>query len=261
MEIESLSVTLLGTGTSQGIPMIACECEVCQSEDARDNRLRCSVLLTINGLNYVIDAGPDFRTQLLREKVKSLEGVIFTHEHKDHIAGLDDVRPFNYLHNKDIDIYCNELVEIALKREFHYAFSGDNYPGIPKFNLIPISKEKTFQLKEGFSIQPIEVLHYKLPVLGFRIKDFTYITDCKTIAKEELEKIKGTKVLVLNCLREEEHISHLNLEEALALIAEVKPEKTYLTHISHLFGKHEEIEMKLPDNVFVAYDGLKLLFD
>lgn len=258
MSLHSFKVTLLGTGTSQGIPMIACECKVCSSPDKRDNRLRCSVLLELNEKNYVIDAGPDFRYQMLREKVKDLEGVIFTHEHKDHIAGLDDVRPFNYLNNKDIDIYCSSLVEIALRREYHYAFSGDDYPGIPKLNLIPIDKDHSFTLKEGVRILPVELMHYKLPVLGFRIENFTYITDCKTISETEFEKLKGTEVLIINALREKEHISHLNLEEALKLIDKLRPKVAYLTHISHLFGTHEEIEKKLPENVFVAYDGLKI---
>lgn len=249
-------VTLLGTGTSQGVPVIACNCVVCNSDDARDNRLRCSVLITNQGKNYVIDTGPDFRQQMLRQNVQSLEAVLFTHEHKDHIAGMDDVRAFNFKQQKDMDIYCSGDVENALRREFHYVFNSDNYPGIPKVLLHLIDKEP-FEL-DGMKVIPIEVLHYKLPVLGFRIGDFAYITDAKTVSTEERLKLRGTKILIVNALRKEAHISHFNLEEALAFIEDIAPEQAYLTHISHLFGTHEEIEKSLPLNVRVAYDGLEL---
>ena len=253
------SVTVLGSGTSQGIPVIACGCHVCTSQKKEDNRLRCSVLLEIDGKNFVIDAGPDFRQQMLKFQVKSLEAVLFTHEHKDHMAGLDDVRAFNFLEKRDMDIYCSKAVEVALRREYHYAFSDDKYPGIPQLNLITI-ENKPFKVSGDIPIVPVEVMHYFMPVFGFRIGDFAYITDAKTVAPEEVEKLKGVKVLIVNALRKEPHISHFNLEEALAFINEVKPDKAYLTHISHMFGTHEEIEQELPENVYAAYDGLKLVF-
>jgi phosphoribosyl 1,2-cyclic phosphate phosphodiesterase len=252
-------VTILGSGTSQGVPVIACGCFVCSSIEAKDNRTRSSIMINVQDENYVIDTGPDFRSQMLREKVKTLRGVIFTHEHKDHLAGLDDVRAFNYKEERPMEIYCTTQVEIALRREFHYAFSGERYPGVPKFQLTNIDLT-TFKLNYDLTLIPIEVLHYKLPVLGFRFGDFTYITDAKTISETEKEKVKGTKTLIVNALHRSTHISHFNLEEALAFIKEIKPEKAYLTHISHLFGRHSEVEMTLPENVFLAYDGLKIPF-
>lgn len=251
-----MNIKILGSGTSQGVPVITCECHVCNSPDAKDNRLRSSILIKVAGENYVVDAGPDFRQQMLREKVKSLRAVLFTHEHKDHIAGLDDVRAFNYKEGRDMEIFCSSAVEIALKREFHYVFSGDKYPGIPSLNL-NIIKNQPFKLKNGVSVLPIQLMHYKMPVFGFRIGDFTYITDAKTIAPEERDKVRGSKILIVNALHQSPHISHFNLEEALAFIADVKPEKAYLTHISHLFGTHSEIEKLLPSNVFAAFDGLE----
>lgn len=253
------SATILGSGTSQGIPVIACGCHVCTSSDPKDDRLRCSVLLEIEGKNYVIDAGPDFRQQMLRFQVKSLEAVLFTHEHKDHMAGLDDVRAFNFIEKRDMDIYCSKAVETALRREYHYAFEDEKYPGIPQLNIINI-ENKPFELSGKIPVVPVEVMHYVMPVLGFRIADFAYITDAKTVAAAEIEKLKGVKILIVNALRKEPHISHFNLKEALDFIHRVKPEKAYLTHISHLFGTHEEIERELPPNVFAAYDGLKFEF-
>ena len=251
-------ITLLGTGTSQGVPVIACKCSVCQSLDPKNKRLRCSIMLSMNTENFVIDSGPDFRQQRLRENVETLSGVLFTHEHKDHLAGLDDVRAFNFIEKRDMQVYCTEQVEMALRREYHYIFDGNGYPGLPKVNLNRIDKSATIQLNDKLNIVPIEVMHYKLPVLAFRIGDFTYITDAKTVSEEEKAKIKGTRTLIVNALRKEEHISHFNLKEALAFIEEMNPEIAYLTHISHLFGKHEDIEAELPPNVFVAYDGLKI---
>jgi len=212
------------------------------------------------GENYVIDTGPDFRQQMLRENVKSLRAVLFTHEHKDHIAGLDDVRAFNFREARDMEIFCTSAVENALRREFHYVFSDNRYPGIPSLNLNRITDEP-FVLPNGVSVIPIEVMHYKMPVTGFRIGDFTYITDAKTISEKEKEKVKGSRVLIVNALHRSEHISHFNLREALDFIAEVKPGKAYLTHISHMFGTHEEIEAMLPENVFPAYDGLTFTLD
>lgn len=249
-------VTILGSGTSQGVPVIACACSVCASEDPRDKRLRSSVMLTQGDQNVVIDAGPDFRQQMLREKVKSLSAVVFTHEHKDHVAGLDDVRAFNFVEKKDMPIYCHPRVEEALKREFAYAFDPNPYPGVPRFDLKRIGLEPFSA--QGIDLIPIEVMHYKLPVLGFRWGDFCYITDAKTVSTVEKEKIKGCKILVINALRQTEHISHFNLQQALDFIEEMQVEKAYLTHISHLMGKHAEVEKTLPPHVEIAYDGLQI---
>ena len=251
-----MKITILGSGTSQGVPVITCDCHVCSSTDLRDKRLRCSIMISHNEENFVIDSGPDFRQQMLREGVKTLSGIIFTHEHKDHVAGMDDVRAFNYFEKRDMQVFCTEQVEQALRNEFHYVFSKNKYPGIPSINLNRITKELPFKVAEGLILNPIEVMHYKMPVLGYRIGNFTYITDAKTISGKEKEKLKGTKVLVINALREKEHISHFNLTEALEFIDEVKPEMAYLTHISHLFNTHEEIEKKLPIGVKVAWDGM-----
>ena len=237
--------------------MIACDCAVCHSSDALDKRLRSSILISDQTENFVIDTGPDFRQQMLNHSVKSLRAVIYTHEHKDHLAGLDDVRAFNYKEQRDMEVFCTEAVEIALRREFQYIFSNDRYPGIPSIQINRI-ENKAFELPNGLTLLPIEVLHYKMPVFGYRIGDFTYITDAKTISETEKQKVKGTKILVVNALHRSEHISHFNLDEALAFIAEIKPETAYLTHISHLFGKHQEIEKELPPNVFLAYDGMTL---
>lgn len=252
-------VTILGSGTSQGVPVIACDCHVCQSTDSKDNRTRSSIMISVQEENYVVDSGPDFRTQMLREKVKSLRGILFTHEHKDHVAGLDDVRAFNYREERPMEVYCSVQVEEALKREFHYIFSDARYPGIPKINLNTVFLKK-IMLEKELIVTPIEVMHYKLPVLAYRFGDFTYITDAKTISKEEKLKVKGTKTLVVNALHQSEHLSHFNLEEALEFIQEINPEVAYLTHISHLFGTYGEIKNLLPPNVFPAYDGLKIPF-
>lgn len=250
-------ITVLGSGTSQGVPVITCECDVCQSENPKDKRLRSSIMLTIEGLNYVIDTGPDFRQQMLREKVKTLEAIFFTHQHKDHLAGLDDVRAFNFRQEKDMKVYCDERVNEALHREFDYIFSTFKYPGIPQLDIEIIDKNSTIPIQGG-EISTIEAMHYKLPVLGFRYKDFTYITDAKSFEAPEIEKVIGSKVLFINALRKEEHLSHFNLEEALNFIEKIKPERAYLTHISHLLGKYDDVIQELPDNVFLAYDGLKL---
>ena len=252
-----MKLTFLGTGTSQGVPVIACDCDVCLSPDFRDKRLRSSVIITINNLNYLIDCGPDFRQQMLREKVQDIRAILFTHEHKDHIAGMDDVRAFNFKHQKDMDVYCDMNVQKALLREFPYVFSDNRYPGVPEVNIHQINSNKAFNI-DGNLFTPIRVMHYKLPVLGFRVNDLTYLTDAKTISRKEIEKIKGTRVLVVNALRISEHISHFNLKEALGFINEIKPEVAYLTHVSHLMGRTEDVEKKLPDKVMLAYDGLKV---
>ena len=252
-------LTILGSGTSQGVPVIGCDCRVCSSSDKRDKRTRTSVLIHIKGEKHVIDTGPDFRTQMLRENIQSLKSVIFTHEHKDHIAGLDDIRPFNFKEKRSMNVYASDRVREALLREYHYIFADKKYPGVPNVNLSIIENEK-FEIDTGIEIEPIEVLHYKLPVFGFRIGDITYITDAKTISEEEKAKIKGSNILIINALRREPHMSHFNLDEALAFINEINPNHAYLTHISHLFGTHTEIEKELPSNVHMAYDGLSLDF-
>lgn len=252
-----MKVTFLGTGTSQGVPVIACECAVCMSSDKHDKRLRVSVLIEVEGKTIVIDSGPDFRYQMLRSGVKNLDAILYTHEHKDHVAGLDDVRAFNYKQQSEVDIYAHKRVQEALKKEFHYIFSGNNYPGIPRLKLNTIEDGQPFQAA-GIDIIPISVMHFQLPVFGFRIGNFTYITDAKAITAEEKSKIKGSDVLVLNALQKEKHISHFTLEEALELAAEIGANKTYLTHISHRLGTHAEVSEQLPEGVFLAYDGLEL---
>lgn len=252
-----MKITFLGTGTSQGIPVIGCDCAACQSTDPRDKRLRVSILVEVEGKNILVDIGPDFRRQMLRAEVQDLEAILVTHEHNDHVAGLDDVRPLNFKHNKDIDVYALNRVNANLRKRYDYIFSKIPYPGIPQVKLHDIDKDTPFTLANQ-NIVPLEVLHYKLPVLGFRFGDFTYITDAKTIAPEELEKVKGSKILVLNALRRKEHISHLTIDQAIEIINIVQPEKAYLTHFSHTLGKQADVEKTLPKGVFMAYDGLVL---
>ncbi len=254
-----MKITFLGTGTSQGIPVIACDCETCSSPDPKDKRLRCSIMIETEGKVIVIDTGPDFREQMLREGVQRVDAVLMTHEHKDHIAGLDDVRPFNFKYKKDMPVYASARVQEALKREYQYIFTPPFYPGIPKIDLHTISKDQPFVVA-GIEVQPIEVMHHLLPVLGFRMGDFTYITDAKTIAPAEKEKIRGTKVLVLNALRRGKHPSHLTLEEALEWVEDLQPEQAWFTHISHKLERHELVERDLPEHVRLAYDGLELVF-
>ncbi len=248
--------TFLGTGTSQGVPMIGCPCKVCTSEDQRDKRLRSALMVETDYARVVIDSGPDFRQQMLRENVKNLNAIVFTHEHKDHIAGLDDVRAFNYLQKKPMDVFASASVQIALQREFFYVFSGDTYPGIPKITLHTISEEPF--LISGINFLPIPVMHLNLSVFGFRMGDFSYITDASFISDKSKELLKGSKILVLNALRKEKHVSHFNLEEALQIAGEINAGHTYLTHISHQLGTHEELMQELPPNVSCAYDGLKI---
>ena len=251
-----MKITFLGTGTSQGVPLISCSCNVCLSDDSRDKRLRTSILIEENGKTIIIDTGPDFRQQMLRENVSSLNAVVFTHEHKDHTAGFDDIRAFNYVHKKKMDVYASARVQEALRREFAYIFSDFKYPGVPEVNLHLLENKLT--VIEGIDFLPIEVIHYKLPVFGFRIKDFTYITDANYITDTEKEKIKGTKILVLNALRREPHISHYTLEQAVQLVKELKPEKAYFTHISHQLGLHADVQEELPSGIELAYDGFKI---
>jgi phosphoribosyl 1,2-cyclic phosphate phosphodiesterase len=253
---SDLKITFLGTGTSQGVPVITCNCEVCQSDDHRNNRLRVSILIETADKTIVIDSGPDFRYQMLRAKVKDLDAILFTHEHKDHVAGLDDIRPFNYLLHKNIDIYASTRVQDALKREFSYIFSDAKYPGLPQIELHTIEKDPFFVGET--EIIPLAIMHYKLPILGFRIGDFTYITDAKMISEETIVKVRGTKILVVNALQRETHISHFTLKEAIAFAEKIGAEQTYFTHISHNLGLHEEVEKELPVGMKLAYDGLTL---
>lgn len=256
---NTLTIKVLGSGTSQGVPVIGCDCDVCTSTDQKDKRLRSSILFNWNGENFVIDTGPDFRQQMLRENIKSLRAVLYTHEHKDHLAGMDDVRAFNFIENRSMELFCSAQVAKALQNDFHYAFGQDLYPGVPRVN-IHLIENKEFTLPDGPRVLPIAGLHYKLPIFGFRIQNFAYLTDVKTIAPEELEKMRGLDALILDCLRREPHISHLHLEEALRIVNILQPQKTYLTHISHRFGRHKVISLELPSHVEVAYDGLKIEF-
>ncbi len=248
----ALKITFLGTGTSGGVPMIACSCAVCISNDSKDNRLRSSILIESDTTTIVIDTTPDFRTQMLRAKVKNLDAVLFTHPHKDHIAGLDDVKAFNYFHQQPMKVYANELTQTALKREFAYIFSDQKYPGIPDISLHAIEAE-TFVIGD-IPIIPIKVWHLNMPVLGFRFGDFTYITDANRIDETEKEKIKGSQILVLNALRQEKHISHFNLQEAIELVQELQVPTAYFTHISHQMGKNEAVNNMLPAGIQLAYD-------
>lgn len=251
-----MKLTFLGTGTSQGVPVITCDCEVCRSIDFRDKRLRTSVLFHVNGKNIVIDTGPDFRQQMLRERVGHLDAVFFTHEHKDHTAGLDDVRSFNFRQKMDMPIYAEPRVIDQLKREYAYIFAEKKYPGIPQVAIHEIDASP-FQL-EDIPVTPIRGMHYKLPVLGFRIGDLTYLTDVNQVEEKERAKIRGSKVLIVNALQKEPHISHFTLEEALEFVDDIQPEKAFFTHISHKLGTHRDVEKALPEHVFLAYDGLKI---
>jgi len=251
-----LKVTFLGTGTSQGVPVIACDCEVCRSLDYRDKRTRTSIHIQIDGKSIVFDTGPDFREQMLRERVNHLDAVIYTHEHKDHTAGLDDVRSYNFKQEMDMPVYGRKPVLEQIQREFAYIFAANKYPGIPKVKLHEI-ENKPFQV-EGIDIKPINVMHYKLPVFGYRINDFTYITDVNHIPDEEKDKIKGSKVLVLSALQKKSHLSHFNLEQAIATVKELEIPQAYFIHMGHKMGLHRDIEEELPDGMELAYDGLQI---
>ena len=254
-----MKVTFLGTGTSQGVPLIGCPCPVCTSTDKHNNRLRCAILIETPEANVVIDTGPDFRYQMLRAKNYKLDAIVFTHGHKDHIAGLDDVRAYNYFQQKAMQIYATEATQAGLRKEFSYVFDHAEYPGVPQLSLNTINGSDPFTIN-GLTFTPIKVLHYKLEVLGFRIGDFTYITDANYIAPEELAKANGSKAFVINALRHEKHISHFTLEEAMEVSRAAKVEQTYFTHISHQLGLHHEVSKDLPKNMHLAYDGLTLEF-
>jgi phosphoribosyl 1,2-cyclic phosphate phosphodiesterase len=251
-----LKVTILGSGTSQGVPVIACKCHVCNSLDFRDKRLRASINVEVDGVSFVIDSGPDFRQQMLRENIQKMDALLFTHEHKDHTAGMDDIRSFNYKDQRPMPVFGRTSVLNQIKQEFSYIFQNAHYPGVPQVELHEINNSP-FKIQD-VEVIPIEVMHYKLPVFGFRVKDFTYITDANYIAPKELEKVKGTRVLVINALQREPHISHFTIEEALKIVEQVQPEKAYFTHISHKLGLHAQVQKELPNHVFLAYDGLVL---
>jgi len=251
-----MKITFLGTGTSQGIPMIANNHPVCLSENPKDKRLRSSIMISWDAINYIVDCGPDFRQQMLREDVQSINGVLYTHEHADHTAGMDDLRPFCYQIG-EMPIYLDKRTLRSLEQRFEYVFRTENrYPGAPKV-VVNLVDDTSFYL-DGVEVTPIEVIHGTLPVTCYRFGNFAYLTDVKTITETEKEKLKGVKVLVVNALRQEAHPTHFNLEEALAFVDEINPERAYFSHISHKLGFHNEVEKTLPKNVFLAYDGLKI---
>ena len=251
-----MKIIFLGSGTSQGVPIIACSCNVCNSLNPKDKRLRSSVLIQLGDKNIVVDTGPDFRQQMLNCKIKHLDAILFTHAHRDHLAGLDDIRGFNYIMKQAIDVYCEDIMEAAIKKEFFYAFTEPKYPGVPEMNLHTITSQP-FSLFNT-QIEPIRVFHYKLPVLGFKVSNFVYITDANRIEDQEIEKVKGCDVLVLNALRREHHISHFTLQEAIDMSKMIGAKQTYFTHISHQLGFHDNVENELPDNIHLAYDGLEI---
>ncbi len=249
-----MKVILLGTGTSQGVPVIGCDCRVCKSDDSKDVRLRSSVYVEVEGVRIVIDSGPDFRQQMLRSNIKNIDGIIFTHEHKDHVAGLDDVRAFNWINKAPVNVYAESRVIEALKREFYYAFVPDPYPGVPKLTMNMID-ETPFEIK-GVQIQPVRGKHMDLPVLGFRIKDFTYLTDFNFITDQELDKVKGSEYVIINGLRKEKHVSHYTISEAVEILNKINPSKGFITHVSHQLGLYKEENILLPEHIQLAYDQL-----
>ena len=256
MSCPPLKITFLGTGTSSGVPMIGCDCAVCTSADKKDNRLRSSILIESPNTTLVVDTGPDFRYQMLRENVTKLDAVLFTHPHKDHMAGLDDVKAYNYFLKKPIDLFADSLTEEALRRDFYYAFADTKYPGIPELNMNTITLEPF--IVGDIPVTPILVWHLKMPVMGFRFGKFTYITDANKIEETEKNKIRGSEVLVLNALRKKKHISHFTLDEAIEMVQELNVPTGYFTHISHQLGTHAEITDELPSNIHLAYDRLVL---
>ena len=250
-----LDITILGSGTSTGVPLIGCDCEVCTSTNPKNKRLRTSIKISSATTTVVIDTTPDFRYQMLRTNTTQIDAVVFTHPHRDHYAGLDDIRPFNYFSQKSMAIYANELTQVAIKRDFYYAFEKDKDAGLPEMILHTIDKDP-FTIGD-IPFMPIQVLHREMPVLGFRIGDFTYITDANFIPEMEMEKIKGSKVLILNALRKQTHPTHYNLEQALAVVANLDIPTVYFTHFSHQIGLHDEVEAFLPKGIHLAYDGLQ----
>jgi len=259
VQCPPLTITFLGTGTSSGVPMVACDCGVCKSNDPKDQRLRSSILVQSSKTSFVVDTTPDFRYQMLREQVKKLDAVLYTHPHKDHIAGLDDVKAFTFVSGNAMEIFANELTQEALKREFYYIFTDKKYPGIPQVNINTIDLTP-FSIGD-IPVIPILVWHLNMPVLGFRFGDFTYITDANRMEETEKDKIKGSKTLVINALRHKKHLSHFTLDEAIDLVQELNVPQAYFTHISHQLGKHQQINSELPNGIELAYDGMRLCFD
>ena len=257
---KGMKVTLLGTGTSQGVPVIGCKCDVCTSNNPKDKRFRSSIFIEIKDVNVVVDSGPDFRMQMLSAGVNKLDAIVYTHEHKDHVAGMDDIRAFNQMDGSVLEVYANSGVEEALKRDFHYAFGESLHGGLPKVN---INKLGAFEEENGFSINDVEftllpVKHSNMEVYGYRVGDFAYITDVNYIPEKTFDKLKGVKVLVISALRKVSHPSHFTLNEVLEVVQRIKPDATFLTHLSHFIGKHEDLQSELPEGVYVGYDNLVL---
>lgn len=257
-----MRLTFLGTGTSQGVPVIACRCNVCRSADRRDNRLRTSALLSVEregggqDINILFDIGPDFRQQILRQEVDHLDAILVTHAHRDHVAGIDDIRALNYVQKKEMQLYMNKEARVALERDYAYIFAPHDYPGLPEARLHTV--EGAFEV-EGVEVLPIKAMHKDLPVLGYRVGKMAYLTDVNHIEEEEVRKLSGVEVLVVNALRKEKHYSHFCLSEALELVERVAPERAYLTHISHEMGLHEEVTKTLPTGIWLAYDNLEVM--
>lgn len=255
-----MTITFLGTGTSQGVPVIACNCRVCRSADFRDRHLRTSALITTDeGTNILIDIGPDFREQMLREQVQHLDAILITHAHRDHVAGLDDIRSFNYVQKKKMELYGNAEALTAIQRDYHYIFEPHEFPGLPEANLHLLSGDEPFQIPSlPLTLLPIKAMHKNLPVFGYRLGPIAYITDANYIAPQEMEKLIGVQVLVINALRKAKHFSHFCLSEALEVIESVQPREAYLTHVSHEMGLYAEVSKELPAHVHIAFDGLKV---
>ena len=254
-----MRLTFLGTGTSQGVPVIACGCAVCQSQDKRDRHLRTSALVeTDEGKNILIDIGPDFREQMLREKVSHLDSILITHAHRDHVGGLDDIRSFNYVQNKKMDLYCNRVARTAIERDYHYIFAPHEFPGLPEAVIHELTGDEPSFRVGSVEVVPVKAMHKDMPVLGYRIGRLGYVTDANRIEPEELDKLKGVEVLVINALRKKKHFSHFCLPEALEVIETLSPRQAFITHVSHEMGLYADVSKELPPYVQIAYDGLKV---
>ena len=253
-----MKVTILGSGTSQGVPVIACDCEVCRSTDEHDKRLRCSAMIDIWERKLIIDAGPDIRTQMLRAGVKDVTALLLTHEHKDHIGGLDDIRAFNWVKNGEVDIYCNQRTKDVIYKDYDYAFAEFRYPGVPEMN-IHVIDEAPFHI-DDIEVIPVTVMHYRLPVSAFRIGNFAYVTDANFISEESMKKLEGVEYMVINALRKEIHLSHFTLNQAIQVVQRLNVKQAYITHIGHQMGLHEQVSLELPENVKLAYDMLTFEF-